>query len=161
MRQTCASCRQRASLSWRCEKRRPWCTGNSIQRGRRRWPWPRCWEMSARSTQRRVGVAHSIYHALNNDRLKTTHFWFCLWGKKKKAICRLPTRWLRVCYVCPDMCSCHVEDLSHYTAGLWSAPHSQCGGCFSPTGGTASRIPLPTSGQAQRVLESLVSKECK
>lgn len=59
MRPTCGSCRQRVSLSWRYVKLPWWCTGNSTQRGRRRWLCLRCWKMSARSMQCRVGCTHT------------------------------------------------------------------------------------------------------
>lgn len=59
------------------------------------------------------------------------------------------------------ICSCPGEEY-HIT---YSPPamisHSPCCGNFSPIGGTTNRVSAPTSGQTQKVLESMVSKECE
>lgn len=62
MRLRCVSYQQRASLSLLCGKQPWWCTGNSTQTGRKRWLWPRCWKMSARSTLCRVGFTYLHCH---------------------------------------------------------------------------------------------------
>lgn len=52
------NCRQRVSLRGQCVKQPWWCTGIWIRRRSRKWPWLRCWRMSARSTKVWVWATH-------------------------------------------------------------------------------------------------------
>lgn len=114
MRMICASWPQKVNLRWQCAKQPWWCTGSSTQRGRRRWLWLRCWEMSARSMQGLVGWTHNSMHMdsqhnTNNGVYCDNSSFQCFTISLCWTITAMAVKYI-ICCVCSfSVCSCHGE----------------------------------------------------
>lgn len=164
MRLMCAHCQQRVSLSWQYAKQPWWCTGGSTQTGRRKLLCLSCCKMSAKWTQCRVRGSRSYRHVEEHTRHASSILRIVITvlsgvlqaARSAAACCHTTVPFVNsLCAVV----SVNSIRLHAGTQGLfirdWLTDLSL------PTGGTASKIPVPTSGQTQRVLESMVSPDCR